>query len=83
MGKLYPRGMPVLKPATHSLTVLEMGGLHPGVISWLRLGEEEFVRFTGQSLDHPCYAATSAMPGDICEGGHGGSHASGDHGSRV
>lgn len=73
--------MPVLLPTAHSLTMLEMRGLHPGVSSWLRFGEEEFATFTGQSPDHPFYVAMSALPADIGGGGHGGPCASEDYGN--
>ena len=72
MDQLVPRGMTVLPPAARSLIMLEMGGLHQGVCSWLRLGEEEFVRFIGQSPDRSFYVATLVLPGDIGGGGHGG-----------
>lgn len=47
MGKFYLRGMLVLKFVIYSFIVFEMGGFYLGVIFWLRLGEEEFVRFIG------------------------------------
>ena len=72
MDKLVPRGATVLPSAARSLIMLEMGSLHQGVCSWLRLVEAEFARFIGQSPDHSFYVATLVLPGDNGGGGHGG-----------